>query len=149
MLCSLMFSKWFSRCICAFHLFTQTIMIDETRSLDTCRIPYISPFSCPHRLFQSPQLMQMKHLWLTWEMFNKRLYMFLLLPHWLTVYHKDCYNSYLGLLVCGVPITWISGVLRRDEGLDFMKFSVYLLIWVVYVFTLSHYSTCLAKKKLS
>ena len=39
--------------------------------------------------------------------------------------------------------------LRRDEGLDFMKFSVYLLIWVVYVFTLSHYSTCLAKKKLS
>ena len=38
--------------------------------------------------------------------------------------------------------------LRRDEGLDFMKFSVYLLIWVVYVFTLPHYSTCLAKKKI-
>ena len=35
--------------------------------------------------------------------------------------------------------------LRWDEGLDLMTFSVYLLIWVVYVFTLSHYSTCLGK----
>ena len=33
--------------------------------------------------------------------------------------------------------------LRRDEGLDFMKFSVYLL------YELSHYSTCLAKTFLS
>ena len=37
--------------------------------------------------------------------------------------------------------------IRRDEGLDFMKFSVYLLI--MSCLCSSHYSTCLAKAFLS
>ena len=39
--------------------------------------------------------------------------------------------------------------LRRDGCLDFIKCSVYLLIWVVYVFTWSHSSTCLPYTFLS
>ena len=54
--------------------------------------------------------------------------------------------------VCDSPISTslvVIHLLRGEEGLAFMKFSVYLLIWVVYIFTLSHYSTCLAYTFLS